>query len=278
QALEAALAERLRPAGIRLIGPNCMGLINTDPKVRLNATFSPVYPPPGRVSFATQSGALGLTILDYAQRLNLGIANFVSMGNKADVSSNDLIQYWAEDPRTNLILLYLESFGNPRSFSRLARRVARQKPMVAVKAGRSRAGSRAAASHTGALAASSDAVVDGLFRQAGIIRTDTVSELFDVATLLAHRPAPPGKRVAILTNAGGPGILAADACEAHGLELPALSATTSSALRSLLPAAASVANPVDMLAEATPDQYGRAMQLLLEDEQVDSLLVIYIPP
>ena len=277
RAREAALLERIRSAGCRLIGPNCMGLLNTDPAVRLNATFSPVYPPAGGVAMSTQSGALGLAILDYAQRLNIGISSFVSVGNKADVSGNDLIQYWAEDPRTSVILLYLESFGNPKKFSEIARRVARTKPIVAVKAGRSTAGSRAAASHTGALA-SSDTVVDALFRQAGVIRTERLEELFDVAALLSHQPVPRGPRVAILTNAGGPGILAADACEAHGLELPSLSDSTRAELRSFLPAAASVGNPVDMLASASPDHYRRALAAILNDDHVDSVIAIFIPP
>ncbi|MFY9549578.1 MAG: GNAT family N-acetyltransferase [Thermoanaerobaculia bacterium] len=274
---ESALLDKVRAAGIRLVGPNCMGLINTDPKVRLNATFAPVYPPEGRVALSSQSGALGLALLDFADKLNLGISTFVSVGNKADVSGNDLIQYWAEDPRTDVILLYLESFGNPVRFSKIARRVARQKPIVALKSGRSRAGSRAASSHTGALA-ESDQVVDALFRQAGVIRTATLEELFDVAMLLAHQPVPRGRRVGILTNAGGPGILAADACEAWGLELPSLSSKTAAQLRTFLPAAASVANPVDMLAAAQPEHYQRAEQILLADEGLDSLLVIFIPP
>jgi len=277
RAREAELVERIRQAGCRLIGPNCMGLLNTDPTVRLNATFSPVYPPAGGVAMSTQSGALGLAILDYAQRLNIGISSFVSVGNKADVSGNDLIQYWAEDPRTSVILLYLESFGNPRKFSEIARHVARTKPIVAVKAGRSTAGSRAAASHTGALA-SSDTVVDALFRQAGVIRTERLEELFDVAALLSHQPVPRGPRVAILSNAGGPGILAADACEANGLELTTLSQVTLDELRSFLPAAASVANPVDMLASAPPDHYRRALAIILGDSQVDSVIAIFIPP
>ena len=277
RALEAAVVERIRSAGIRLIGPNCMGIINTDPAVRLNATFSPIYPSPGRVAMLSQSGALGLAILDYATQLNLGISTFVSVGNKADVSGNDLIQYWAEDPRTSVILLYLESFGYPKKFAEIARRVARTKPIVAVKAGRSTAGARAASSHTGALA-TSDAMVDALFRQAGVIRTNTYEELFDVALLLANQPAPRGPRVAILTNAGGPGILAADACEASGLELPALSDPTVAELRTFLPAEASVANPVDMIASATADRYRRALRLLLADDQVDSVLVLFIPP
>lgn len=277
RAREAALLAKVRDAGVRMIGPNCMGIINTDPAVALNGTFSPVYPPEGRVAMSTQSGALGLAILDYARKLNLGISTFVSVGNKADVSSNDLIQYWAEDPRTDVILLYLESFGNPRKFGRIAKRIAASKPIVVVKSGRSRAGARAASSHTGALA-STDAVVGALFRQAGIMRTDTLEELFDVANLLAHQPVPKGRRVAILTNAGGPGILAADACEARGLELPMLADATVAELRSFLPATASVANPVDMIASATPDHFLRSTRALLADEQVDSLIVIFIPP
>ncbi len=274
---EAVLVEKIRAAGIRMVGPNCMGLVNTDPKVRLDAQFGPVYPPEGNVALSSQSGALGLALLDYASKLNLGISTFVSVGNKADVSGNDLIQYWSEDPRTDVILLYLESFGNPVRFSRIARRVARKKPIVAVKAGRSSAGSRAASSHTGALA-ESDPVVDALFRQAGVIRTGTLEELFDVATLLSHQPVPGGRRVGILTNAGGPGILAADSCEAQGLELPSLSPATAAKLRSFLPAAASVGNPVDMLASAPPEHYRKSLGILLEEENLDSVLVIFIPP
>jgi acetate---CoA ligase (ADP-forming) len=254
-----------------------MGLLNTDPAVGLNATFGPVAPPAGAVAMSTQSGALGLAILDYAKRLNIGISSFVSVGNKPDVSSNDLLQYWAEDPRTSVILLYLESFGNPKKFSEIARRVGRSKPIVAVKAGRSSAGARAASSHTGALA-SGDTVVDALFRHAGVIRTERLEEMFDVASLLANQPVPRGRRVAILTNAGGPGILAADACEAHGLTLPALNDDTRAELRSFLPAAASVGNPVDMLASAPPHDYRRALGALLRDDQVDSVIAIFIPP
>jgi acyl-CoA synthetase (NDP forming) len=229
------------------------------------------------VAFSTQSGALGLAILEHVQQLNLGISTFVSVGNKADVSGNDLLQYWADDPRTDVILLYVESFGNPRRFAHIARRVARRKPIVAVKSGRSRSGARAAASHTGALA-TSDAVVDALFRQAGVIRTATVEELFDVAALLAHQPVPLGRRVAVLSNAGGPAILAADACEALGLQLATLSDQTVTHLRELLPPAASVGNPIDMIASATAEQYRQATKLLLDDPLVDSLLVIFIPP
>lgn len=275
--LEAAILDKVRAAGIRMVGPNCMGLLNTDPRVRLNATFAPVYPPEGRVALSSQSGALGIALLDYARRLNLGISTFVSVGNKADVSSNDLVQYWAEDPRTDVILLYLESFGSPGLFARIARRIARKKPIVAVKAGRSRAGARAASSHTGALA-ESDVVVDALFRQAGVIRTGSLEEFFDVATLLASQPIPRGRRVAILTNAGGPGILAADACEAQGLTIAPLAPSTREKLAAGLPHEAGLGNPIDMLASAPADQYRRCLRLLLEDESVDAVLVIFIPP
>jgi acetyl coenzyme A synthetase (ADP forming)-like protein len=276
-ALEAQLVEKIRAAGIRMIGPNCMGIINTDPAVRLNGTFSPVYPPAGGMAFSTQSGALGLAILEYVARRKLGMSTFASIGNKADVSSNDLIQYWANDDRTNVILLYLESFGNPRKFSQIARRVGRKKPIVAVKAGRSSAGARAASSHTGARA-TSDALTDTLLRQSGVIRTHTLEEMFDVAALLANQPVPAGARVAIVTNAGGPGILAADACEANGLEVASLAVETAAGLRAFLPAAASVSNPVDMIASASADDYRRTVELVLSDPNVDSLLTIFIPP
>ena len=277
RAQEHAIRDRLRAAGIRMVGPNCMGVLNTDPAFHLNASFSPVFPPVGTIAFSSQSGALGLAILEQARQLNLGLSAFASVGNKADVSANDLLQYWETDPRTRVILLYLESFGNPRRFRDIARRVSREKPIVAVKAGRSGSGARAARSHTGALAAS-DTIVDALFRQSGVIRTETLEELFDVAALLAHQPLPAGKRVGILTNAGGPGILAADACEGFGLAVPSLSAATVAALRDTLPATASVSNPVDMLATASAEDYRRAIPSLLADPAIDSLLTIFIPP
>jgi acetate---CoA ligase (ADP-forming) len=277
RAQEQELLGIVRDAGMRVIGPNCMGVLNADPSVLLNATFSPVFPPAGRVAFSTQSGALGLSILEYARRVNLGLSTFASIGNKADVSSNDLIQYWSDDPNTGVILLYLESFGNPRKFGQLARQVGKCKPIVALKAGRSQAGARAASSHTGALAAS-DTVVNALFEHAGVIRTTTVEEMFDVAMLLDRQPLPGGRRVAILTNAGGPGILAADACEAHGLTVATLREDTIATLRAFLPAAAGVTNPVDMLATGSADQYSQAMRALLDDPDVDSLVAIFIPP
>src|SRR5262245_38387428 len=267
-----------RQAGMRLIGPNCLGVINTNPAVRLDATFGPTLPERGRVGFGSQSGALGLAIIDYANDLGLGLSSFVAMGNKADVSGNDLLGYWQDDPDTDLVLLYLESFGNPRKFAHFARRLARTKPIVAVKAGRSVAGVRATSSHTGALLAASDVSVDALFRQAGVIRTDTLSELFDVAKLLAAQPTPAGRRVAIVTNAGGPGILCADACEAAGLRVPAFSDELRSSLAAVLPAAAAAGNPVDLLAAAPPERYGQAIDLVTGSGEADAVIVIHVPP
>jgi acetyl coenzyme A synthetase (ADP forming)-like protein len=276
RALERRLLDKARAAGIRIVGPNCMGVLNTDPATRMHATFSRIFPPAGNVAMSSQSGALGLAVLDYARSLDIGFSTFISVGNKADVSGNDLIQYWAADPKTDVILLYLESFGNPRKFAEIARRVGRQKPIVAVKAGRSAAGARAASSHTGALA-SSDAIVDDLLRQSGVIRTGTLEEMFDVAALLANQPLPKGNRVAIVTNAGGPGILAADACDVHGLVLAQLTEETTAGLRALLPAAASVGNPIDMIASASAAQYRASLALVLADPGVDSVIAIYIP-
>jgi len=276
-ARERQLMETVRCHGIRVLGPNCMGVLNANPAVRMNATFSQVFPPPGRVAFSSQSGALGLAILAAAQRLGLGLSSFASVGNKADISGNDLLQYWESDDDTDVILLYLESFGNPRKFGRLARRIGRSKPIAAVKSGRTSAGERAASSHTGALAAG-DVAVEALFRQAGVIRTETMEELFNVATVLANQPVPSGNRVAILTNGGGPGILAADACESNGLSVPELDASTVEQLRAFLPAEAGVRNPVDMVASATAQSYGRALRILSADPNVDALLVIFVPP
>ena len=206
------------------------------------------------MGFLSQSGALGLAVMGQAATLGLGLSTFVSVGNKADISGNDLLCYWEQDERTDLLLLYLESFGNPRRFGRLARRIGRTKPIVAVKSGRSVAGRRAASSHTGALLAASDTTVDALFRQHGVIRTDTLEEMFDVATLLANQPVPSGNRVAIVTNAGGLGILCADTCEANDLSVPELAPETVATLASFLPHEASVSNPVDMIASASAER------------------------
>ena len=276
-ALERALRETAQSHGMRMIGPNCLGVLNTEAGIRLDATFAPAWPPAGNVAFSSQSGALGLAILETAGALGMGMSQFVSVGNKADVSGNDLLEFWERDPGTDVILLYLESFGNPRRFTQIARRVGRRKPIAAVKSGRTTAGARAASSHTGSLAGS-DRAVDALCLQSGVIRTDTIHELFDVAILLANQPVPRGNRVAIVTNAGGPGIMASDACESHGLELAPLGEATTAALRAFLPPEASVRNPVDMIASATPESFERSVRLVLEDAQVDAVLAIYVPP
>jgi acetyl coenzyme A synthetase (ADP forming)-like protein len=276
-ATERELVELARGSGMRMIGPNCMGIVNTRDDVRLNATFAPFAPTPGRVAFASQSGGLGIELLAQAGRAGLGISTFVSMGNKADVSGNDLIQYWDEDPDTDVILLYLESFGNPRKFSRLARRVARRKPIVAVKGGRTPAGARGSSSHTAALA-TPDVAVDALFRQAGVIRVDTLRELLDVGSVVLHQPLPAGPRVAIVTNGGGPGILAADACVAAGLEVPELAEATQQTLRGFVSPDAAVSNPVDLIASADAAQYEQALRTLLADEGIDAVLVLFVPP
>jgi acetate---CoA ligase (ADP-forming) len=274
--LQKQLVEKVRGYGMRLVGPNCLGLMNADPQVRLNASFSPVFPLPGRVAMSSQSGALGLAILAAARRMQLGMSTFVSVGNKADVSGNDLLQYWEDDEGTEVILLYLESFGNPRRFARIARRVSRRKPIVVMKAGRTAAGKRAAGSHTAALAAS-DVAVDALFHQAGIMRAETLEEMFDLAAALNTQPLPRGRRVAIVTNAGGPGILCADACEAGELVAPELSEATRARLATILPAAAGLSNPIDMIASAPPEHYRQVIETVLAADEIDALIVIYIP-
>jgi len=235
----------------------------------------PLFPPRGGVAMSSDSGALGLICLAFAMRLGLGISSCVSVGNRADVSSNDLLEYWEEDDTTDAILLYLESFGNPRRFARIAQRVSRRKPIVAVKAGRTLAGVRAAGSHTAALAAR-DVAVDALFHQTGVIRADTLEEMFDLAAALGSQPLPRGRRVAILTNAGGPAILCADACEAAGLAIPPLSKETQGQLAAFLPATGSLRNPVDMIASATPEDFGRAVRAVLSSGEVDALIAICV--
>jgi len=276
--LQRELLELCRQAGMRLVGPNCMGVINTAEGVSLDATFAPDKPMRGRLGFLSQSGGLGIAVMARAQTLGSGISSFVSVGNKADLSGNDFIQYWEADAATEVIMLYLESFGNPRKFARIARRVSRSKPILAVKGGRSPAGSRATSSHTGALLSASDVTVDALFQQTGVIRTDTLAELFNAALLLGSQPLPAGNRVAILTNAGGPAILCADACEANGLVVPALPGTVRAELAAFLPAAASTGNPVDMIASAGPEDYRRAIATLAGCPDVDALIVIFTPP
>jgi acetyl coenzyme A synthetase (ADP forming)-like protein len=276
--LQKRLVKICRDSGMRMIGPNCMGIINTDPKVSLNGQFAGYKAIPGKIGFWSQSGALGIAVIDLANRLGIGLAEFVSAGNRADVSGNDIVQYWENNDNIELILLYIESFGDSRRFARLAKRVTRKKPIVAVKSGRSAAGFRATQSHTGALVAASDVTVDALFRESGVIRTDSLDEMFDVAALLSTQPVPKGNKVAIITNAGGAGILAADACESLGLRVSELSLQTQKQLRKFLLPIASTKNPVDMSGAATPVDYANAIQAVAVDEEVDSLMVIYIPP
>jgi acetyl coenzyme A synthetase (ADP forming)-like protein len=263
--------------GMRLVGPNCMGIVNTDTAINLNASFSQVYPPPGNVAFLSQSGGLGLAILDYAKNLNMGISSFLSVGNRADISANDLLQFWEQDQATRVILLYLESFGNPGNFARIARRVSATKPIVVVKSGTSAAGSRAASSHTGALA-TSEVATDALFRQAGMIRMNTLEELFDVAMLLSNQPVPRGRRVTIVTNGGGPGILAADACEDCGLLLPEFSLEMVEEIRSVTKRDIGIHNPLDLTGGVKEEEYEGVLKLLASDKSTDAVIVIFVPP
>jgi acyl-CoA synthetase (NDP forming) len=235
-------------------------------------------PPPGGVGFVTQSGALGLTLIDLAGSRGLGVSSFASIGNRADITANDMLEYWEEDERTRVAMLYIESFSNPRRFSTVARRIGRRKPVVVVKSGRSAAGARATESHTGALLSASDVTVDALFDQVGVIRTDSLAELLDVASLLANQPLPGGPRVGIITNAGGPGIMCADTCEAVGLEVTPLPEEVKGSLREILAPEAGLGNPVDMIATATADQYRETIKAMAAWEGVDALIVIFIRP
>jgi len=275
---ERALVACVRRHGMRMIGPNCMGIVNTDPAYQLDATFAPTQPIRGGIGFLSQSGAMGVAILNRCRQLGLGISMFASMGNKADVSGNDLLEYWDEDPDTKLVLMYLESFGNPRKFTQLARRVTRRMPVIAVKSGRTAAGAAAATSHTGALAGGQDAAVDALLWQCGVLRADTIEDLFDMALAFDSQPLPRGRRVALLTDAGGPAIMATDALVAAGLELAKLSDATKRSLAKDLSPDASVANPVDMLGHSTGDDYARSLKLLLADDGVDAVIALYVPP
>jgi acyl-CoA synthetase (NDP forming)/GNAT superfamily N-acetyltransferase len=272
RALQEKLLEKARGYGMRMVGPNSMGLLNTDPAVRLNASLSPTLPPSGGVAMLSQSGALGLAMLALARQRYVGISTFISVGNKADISGNDLLQYWEGDEVTRVILLYLESFGNPRRFARVARGVSRGKPIVVVKPGR-----RAASLETG-LGASAlvadDTAVDALFRQTGIIRAETLDEMFDLASALDRQPLPAGRRVAILSDQSGPGFLCAGACEAARLSVSPLSDSTAKRLEAFLSAGTVIGNPLELAASATADQYALALESLLVDRDVDSVIAI----
>jgi acetyl coenzyme A synthetase (ADP forming)-like protein len=276
-ARERALTDLVRARGVRMVGPNCMGIVNTHPSVSMNATFATTMPAFGPAAFVSQSGALGLSVLDHAREYGIGISQFVSVGNKPDVSGNDLLLQWERDPAVRIILMYVESFGNPRRFLRVASRITKTKPIVVVKAGRSEAGARAASSHTGALAAD-DVAVDAMLAQAGVLRASTVEELFDIAMAFGVAHLPRSRRTAVLTNAGGPGILATDAMEAEKLVLPPLSDATVHALAPLFPEEASIRNPLDMVASASPAGYTKALTALLGDPVIDAVVPIFVPP
>ena len=273
---ERELLEVVHRYGMRMVGPNCMGILNTAADVRMDAVFAETLPLPGNVAFLSQSGAIGAALIAQAAGLGLGFSQFASIGNKADISGNDLIEYWGEDAGTDLILMYLESFGNPRNFTRLARRVTREKPMLVVKAGRTALGARAASSHTGALAGA-DVAVDALLGQCGVQRVNSVEELFDVARAFASQPIPAGRRVGIVTNAGGPAILAADALVALGLELPETGPEARAELARILPEEATLTNPVDLIGSATTEHYQGAISALARAGTYDALIVICVP-
>ncbi|TKS61236.1 MAG: hypothetical protein EWM72_00723 [Nitrospira sp.] len=273
--LEQHLREKVRQHGIRLIGPNCFGLMNLDPEVRLNATFTPIFPPAGRVALASESGGLGLAVVMAARRLNLGLSSFVSVGNHADVSVNDLLEYWEQDQATDVILLYLETIVDPQRFRQIAERVGRKKPVVVLKAGRSSAGQSAAGSHTAAVA-TNETAVDALFKQCGVVRAKTLEDFLALATGLSSQRLPAGHRVGILTNSGGPGVLCADSCVAARLTVPDLSGRTQSALAAFLPRTAALRNPVDVIGFATEEQHARAVETMLKADEIDVLIIVHV--
>jgi acetyl coenzyme A synthetase (ADP forming)-like protein len=275
--LEKELVDIIKKYGMRLVGPNCMGIINTTKDIKMDGTFGSTLPLEGTVGFMSQSGALGNIILEYADELKIGFSKFISLGNKADVSGNDMLMDLEDDENTNIILMYLESFGNPRKFTKIARRLTKKKPIIAVKAGRTMAGARAASSHTGALAGL-DVAVDALFEQCGVLRATSIEELFDYTLAFSNQPLPKGKRVAIVTNAGGPGIIATDACVSLGLEMSDFDEETYKVLEDILPEEASTQNPVDILGDGGPERYEKALDVVLKDENVDAVITIFVPP
>ncbi len=277
EAREKTLKDLAKKYGMVLVGPNCMGVINTHPDVRMDATFAPTPPLQGHLSFLSQSGALGVAILDHAKNLQLGFAKFVSLGNKTDVSGNDCLVSWEDDPETDVILMYLENFGNPKNFVRIARALTKKKPVIAVKAGRTEAGGRATVSHTGSLGGS-DIAADAAFTQTGVMRANSIEELFDYAMAFARQPLPKGKRVAIITDAGGPAIMCTDFLIQQGMEMATLSEATVESMRAWAPPEASLRNPVDLIASAGAEEYRKAVEAVMKDPNVDALIAIYVPP
>lgn len=274
---ELELVKICREYGMRMIGPNCFGVVNADPEINLNATFGKTSPRMGNVGFISQSGAMGEAIMNHANELGIGFSIIASIGNKADISSNDILEYLKNDPNTDIILMYLENFGNPRNFTRMAREVSRKKPIAAVKSGRTKLGAKAASSHTGALAGL-DVGVDALFEQTGVMRVDTIEELFDVAAALSSQPVPKGNRVVVVTNAGGPGILATDALISAGMEMPGLAPSTVEELRNIVADEASFSNPMDMVAGAGPREFKLTLEAVEKDKRFDVIIPIFVPP
>ena len=265
--------------GIAMIGPNCLGVINTDPATMLNASFARKMPAEGRIAFLSQSGALCTAVLDYARGKSIGFSKFVSFGNKAGVTEIDLLDYLHRDTQTDVILLYLEELRNGRALINAAHRITRgdnPKPIIAIKSGRTPQGADAASSHTGSLAAE-DTICEAVFRDAGIIRVNSIEELFNTAILLTYQPMPAGNRLAIVTNAGGPGVMATDAAVGYGLEMSRFEAATTEKLQGSLPAAANIKNPVDVIGDARADRYMSALEAVLDDPNVDQVLVILTP-
>jgi acetyltransferase len=274
---EEALIKLQEKYGYRIVGPNCMGVINATPEVQMNATFAPITPESGKLAFLSQSGALGVAILQAVYKLNIGLSYFVSVGNKADVSGNDLIEYWAQDKQAQIIAMYLESFGAPGRFAQIAKRITKKKPIIVVKSGTTASGAKAASSHTGALAGL-EIAVDALLHQCGVIRVSSIDEMMDLIFALTKAPLPKGDRIGIMTNAGGPGIMATDTVEDLGLQMAQLSTKTKNLLRKFLPSEASVNNPVDMLAGAGTEEYDKTLELMLSDKGVDLVITIFVPP
>lgn len=277
---EAELQQIAQRYGIAMLGPNCLGIINTDPSVSLNATFAPGMPRQGNIAFISQSGALGVAALEYAQRQKIGLSKFVSIGNKADLHENHLLEYLKDDPLTDVVLLYVEDLEDPQGFHRLATEITSERPkkipILAIKSGRTLEGAKAATSHTGALAGS-DEVYDSVFMQSGVLRVETIEELFDYAVAFAQQPLPKGNRIAIVTNAGGAGILATDAAVRYGLQLASFTPETAQKLRELLPPTVNVANPVDMTGEPNEQRYDTIVRTVLADPNVDGVIVIAAP-
>jgi len=271
---ERQLIEKAKEYGIRILGPNCLGIIDTE--CPINATFTPNIPPMGKIGFISQSGALGTAILDWAKTNKIGFSKFVSLGNKADISENDLFDDWENEKDTEVITAYLEGVKYGREFMKISSRVSKKKPIIVIKSGNTDAGARAVSSHTGTLAGSARAY-EAAFKQAGIIRANTIRDLFNYATAFSYQPLPKGKKVAIITNAGGPGIMATDECEKNNILLASLEKETIDGLKEFLPEAANFYNPIDILGDALADRYKKTLEVVIKDNNVDAIVMLLTP-